>query len=243
MQSAQKGEKSAGLSCQDIVVVTTQHSHRNYLYEVNGRRQIYVSSLDLIKVTLFKMAASLQNKISQHDEEILNQIFNPSLPFTDGDDNENRLENGEDNTEVTKAKELEISGVRAAESGDINAAINLFTEAMKVAPLWPSAYNNRAQALRLKGDIEGAKADLDKALELSNNKGSVACQAYTQRGLIRKREGDDEGAKQDFTKASELGSRFCKQILASMNPYAALCNQMLSDVMKKIRQGVVNEEI
>ncbi|KAK0061415.1 tetratricopeptide repeat protein 36 [Biomphalaria pfeifferi] len=108
---------------------------------------------------------------------------------------------------------------------------------MTVAPLWPSPYNNRAQALRLKGDIEGAKTDLNKALELSNGEGSVASQAFTQRGLIRKKEGEDEGAKADFTRASELGSRFCKQVLASMNPYAALCNQMLSDVMHKIRSG------
>lgn len=38
--------------------------------------------------------------------------------------------------------------------------------------------------------IQGAKADLDKALELSAEKGTPACQAFTQRGLIRKKEGE-----------------------------------------------------
>lgn len=53
------------------------------------------------------------------------------------------------------AKLLEVAGVKAAETGNIDVAIEFFTEAMTVAPLWPSPYNNRAQALRLKGDIEG----------------------------------------------------------------------------------------
>lgn len=45
--------------------------------------------------------------------------------------------------------------MKAAEAGDVDAALVIFTEAVNVAPKWPSAYNNRAQALRLKGDIEG----------------------------------------------------------------------------------------
>ncbi|KAK6964984.1 Tetratricopeptide repeat protein 36 [Biomphalaria glabrata] len=182
--------------------------------------------------------ASENIRLPKHDQEILNQILNPSLPFVEEDDNENKkLEEGVESEEVKAAKLLEVAGVKSAETGNIDVAIEFFTEAMTVAPLWPSPYNNRAQALRLKGDIEGAKTDLNKALELSNGEGSVACQAFTQRGLIRKKEGDEEGAKADFTRASELGSRFCKQVLASMNPYAALCNQMLSDVMHKMRSG------
>jgi hypothetical protein len=37
--------------------------------------------------------------------------------------------------------------------------------------------------------ISGALEDLNKAVELSQGHGQVACQAYTQRGLIYKLEG------------------------------------------------------
>ena len=62
---------------------------------------------------------------------------------------------GEDSEGVKQAKELEIQGVRAAESGNVEAALGFFQRAVDTAPEWPSAYNNRAQALRLKGDIAG----------------------------------------------------------------------------------------
>ncbi|CAL1543799.1 unnamed protein product [Lymnaea stagnalis] len=182
------------------------------------------------------MAASTrENQITPHDKEILKQIFNPGLPYGDDVDEEQPTETNADTHEVCQAKELEIRGVRAAEAGNIDVAVSIFTEAVSTAPNWPSSYNNRAQALRMKGDIEGAKSDLNKALELSQGKGPAACQAFTQRGLIRKREGDEEGARKDFQRASELGNGFAKQILASMNPYAALCNQMLGEVMTKLR--------
>ena len=35
----------------------------------------------------------------------------------------------------------------------------------------------------------GAMADLDKAIELSNGKGKVACQAYTQRAILKRVKG------------------------------------------------------
>ena len=56
---------------------------------------------------------------------------------------------------MTEAKRLEVEGVTAAEAGDMDIALDRFSQAIRVAPHWPSAYNNRAQALRLKGDIKG----------------------------------------------------------------------------------------
>mgnify|MGYP001792502558 CR=1 FL=1 len=64
-----------------------------------------------------------------------------------------------------------------------------------------------------------------------------ACQAFTQRAMIRRLEGDDDGCRSDFAKAAELGSKFAKQQLVNLNPYAALCNQMLSEMMCKIKRG------
>ncbi|GFS04450.1 tetratricopeptide repeat protein 36-like [Elysia marginata] len=176
--------------------------------------------------------------VTSHDKQVLDQIFNPGLPYGDEVDTEDNVpQPGEDSEEVKQAKDFEIQGVRAAEAGNVEAALGFFQKAVQTAPEWPSAYNNRAQALRLKGDVLGASADLDKAIELSQGRGTAACQAFTQRGLIKKKEGDDAGAKEDLERAASLGGAFAKQVLVAMNPYAALCNQMLTGVLDKLRAG------
>ena len=53
------------------------------------------------------------------------------------------------------AKHLETEGVQAAETGDVHKALDLFNQAINVLPSRASGYNNRAQALRLKGDVQG----------------------------------------------------------------------------------------
>ncbi|GFO12056.1 tetratricopeptide repeat protein 36-like [Plakobranchus ocellatus] len=178
-------------------------------------------------------------EMTSRDKQVLNQIFNPGLPYGDEVETEDDTSflNESNSEKVQQAKELEIQGVRAAESGNVDGALGFFQQAVDIAPEWPSAYNNRAQALRLKGDIPGARSDLDKAIELSQGRGTAACQAYTQRGLIKKKEGDDDGAKEDLEKAAALGGAFAKQVLVALNPYAALCNQMLSGVLDKLRAG------
>lgn len=50
--------------------------------------------------------------------------------------------------------QLEVEGVQAAEKGDIDKAIDLFGQAILLAPQRASGYNNRAQAFRIKGDAE-----------------------------------------------------------------------------------------
>jgi hypothetical protein len=60
-------------------------------------------------------------------------------------------------TNVAAAKSFEVEGVKAAESGDLDKAIGLFTRAINIAPEWASGYNNRAQAYRLKGDTAGMR--------------------------------------------------------------------------------------
>ena len=54
-----------------------------------------------------------------------------------------------DSPDVKKAKEFEKQGVTLAESGNIDTALEMFNNAVSASPTWPSAYNNRAQALRL----------------------------------------------------------------------------------------------
>ncbi|XP_048729716.2 tetratricopeptide repeat protein 36 homolog isoform X2 [Ostrea edulis] len=134
------------------------------------------------------------NHVSAHDSAVLNRIFNPNLPYGDVVDEEvieNDIE--EETDDIKVSKQLEIEGVQAAESGEIESALNLFSRAIQNTPQRASGYNNRAQALRLKGDIQGALDDLNKAISLSRGTGSAACQAYTQRGLIYKLEGKTAG--------------------------------------------------
>ena len=83
----------------------------------------------------------------------------------------------------------------------------------------------------------GALEDLDKAIELSLGQGNAACQSYTQRALIYKLERRNEEALADFKCAANLGSQFARAQVVQMNPYAAMCNQMLAEVMGKLRSG------
>ncbi|RNA08586.1 OTU domain-containing 6B [Brachionus plicatilis] len=81
--------------------------------------------------------------------------------------------------------------------------------------------------------------DLEKAINLSKefNDQKVLALALTQKGTILRLKGRDDEAIDCFKVASSCGNSFAKQQVVSMNPYAALCNQMLSDVFEKIKKG------
>ncbi|XP_059478259.1 tetratricopeptide repeat protein 36 [Neocloeon triangulifer] len=176
---------------------------------------------------------------NEHDQAVLNSIFNPLLPVGEAafefnlpvDDDE------EISAEIEEAKRLELQGVQAAEAGKIDEAIAIFTHAIAVAPGHASGYNNRAQALRLKGNMPGALVDLNKALSLTGGKGKSACQAFCQRAQIFMKEGHQDMAKKDLEAAAAQGNAFAKTQLAQMNPYAALCNKMLQEAFLKLQRG------
>lgn len=186
------------------------------------------------------MENTAHQNISTHDKAVLSRIFNPNLPYGDVCDEAGPIEPVAEepiSSAVVEAKKLEVEGVKQAEAGHAERALELFNQAISIAPEHASAYNNRAQALRLQGDIQGAMQDLNKAIELSHGQGKVACQSYTQRGLIKRLEGDEDSAKEDLRNAANLGGQFAKHLLISLNPYAALCNQMLSEVMCRMKNG------
>ncbi|NXL35918.1 TTC36 protein, partial [Glaucidium brasilianum] len=174
------------------------------------------------------------------DRAVLQSIFNPSTPFGDipglDEEEEDAQEEGNGFAPelLEQARDLELQGVSAAESGDVSAALERFGEAIRLLPQRASAYNNRAQALRLRGDLPGALRDLDTSIRLSGGRGRAACQSFVQRGLIRRLQARDEEAQQDFERAARLGSAFARRQLVLLNPYSALCNQMLFEMLGRL---------
>ncbi|KAI2653923.1 Tetratricopeptide repeat protein 36 [Labeo rohita] len=177
---------------------------------------------------------------SAHDRAVLQAIFNPTSPFGDipGLNQEDELT---DDELVKQVKDLELQGVSAAESGDLPAALQHFNQAIRILPQRASAYNNRAQTKRLQGDTKGAIEDLEHAISLSGGAGRSACQALVQRGLLLRLSGRDEEARVDFEKAAALGNEFARQQAVILNPYAALCNRMLSEVINKLRNPEMSD--
>ncbi|CAK9290519.1 unnamed protein product [Gordionus sp. m RMFG-2023] len=153
------------------------------------------------------------------DEEILNIIIPPS----------NIISNFNDFTNDTdEIKELELKAIRLAETKEYEKALEIINQAIKLSPKNPSLYNNRAQIFQLQHDIKSAMLDLNKAIDLNGNiDNNIACQCFTQRGIIYQHDKNLEEAKINYEKAAELGSLFAKNQLIQMNPYSALCNQML----------------
>ncbi|XP_035009643.1 tetratricopeptide repeat protein 36 [Hippoglossus stenolepis] len=178
---------------------------------------------------------------SAHDRAVLQAIFNPTAPFGDVPvlNQDQELiddESGFDAELLEQVKELEMRGVSAAEAGDLQAALQLLGQAIRILPGRASAYNNRAQALRLQGNTAGALQDLDRAVSLSvGGARRTGCQALVQRGLLRRLARQDDAARADFEEAAALGSEFARQQAVALNPYAALCNKMLSEVINQLR--------
>ncbi|XP_066936319.1 tetratricopeptide repeat protein 36 homolog [Clytia hemisphaerica] len=177
------------------------------------------------------------------DELVLNAIFNPHNPLQIEESGSEDQGCDPSQDEVTDdIKKIEIAAVNNAQKGDFEESLSQFNEVLKLAPSYASGYNNRAQLFRLKGENESAMNDLNKAIELSQGKGYAASQAFVQRALISRLNKDNETALEDFQKAAKLGNAFAKQQITEMNPYAALCNQMLCEVFAKEFNPPVNKE-
>ncbi|KAL7879016.1 hypothetical protein AOLI_G00099900 [Acnodon oligacanthus] len=183
---------------------------------------------------------------SAHDKAVLQAIFSPTTPFGDvpGLNQEEELTDDDSSFDpvlLKQVKDLELKGVSAAEAGDMKTALHHFNQAIQILPSRASAYNNRAQVKRLQGDTKGAIEDLEQAISLSKDNGRSACQAHVQRGLLLRLACRDEEARADFERAAALGSEFARQQAIILNPYAALCNRMLSEVIGKLRNPEVPE--
>nr|CAB3267340.1 tetratricopeptide repeat protein 36-like [Phallusia mammillata] len=190
----------------------------------------------------------MDSVICKNDKQVLQMIINPNLPLS-GDDEAEASQDYDtvtdetfDQIKLAEVKRLEKEGVTFAETGNTEEAMKCFDQAITMLPQRASGYNNRAQARRISGDIDGALEDLNAAITLTNGEGKVASLAFTQRGLIMKLNGDTSAAESDFKQAAKLGSKFAKQELIQSNPYAALCNKMLGQVMQGLKTGAPQNE-
>jgi len=182
------------------------------------------------------------NQLCSQDKAILNSMFNPLLPLGEGvvdDDPEGvAVLAGEGDEGVgEEARALNGAGVKAGEKGDKGAALEAFGAAIAQEPKWAAPYNNRAQVYRLMRRDTDAIADLERAMELSDGRGSAACQAALQRAMLYRLHGDDDSARRLFQQAADLGSAFAKSQMVSLNPHAALCNKMLAQMMTEVKSG------
>eukprot|EP00042_Codosiga_hollandica_P025741 m.117167 g.117167 ORF g.117167 m.117167 type:complete len:244 (+) comp51966_c1_seq1:634-1365(+) len=141
--------------------------------------------------------------------------------------------------EESTLRREEARGVQLAEGGDPAGALQVFTAVIARNPDRGSGYNNRAQVLQILGRTADALADVEHALSLSLPP-PVRRQALVQRALIHKFQGDTEGAAADMAEAAELGSVFAKQQCVAANPYAAMCNAVVAELLLPYSQGKTN---
>ncbi len=91
------------------------------------------------------------------DDLVLDSIFNPNLPSSASneinEEEEKQIECQQvDPTILNQVKELEREGVREAEAGNFEKSLQIFNNAINLAPLYPASYNNRAQLNRMRGE-------------------------------------------------------------------------------------------
>ncbi|XP_022114705.1 tetratricopeptide repeat protein 36 [Pieris rapae] len=173
--------------------------------------------------------------LSERDRAVLRSIFDPTATIGDvADDGDKFMEDEEDNTPANEeSKTLCIQGVKLAETGKLNEALELLSRGIEVAPNRASGYNDRAQLLRLMQRNEEAAADINQALNLTEGKRTRSrALALCQRGVMLRKNGSDDEARAAFAEAAKLGSSFARKQVVELNPYAALCNKMLSQVIK-----------
>ena len=93
-----------------------------------------------------------------NDDRVLDVIFNPTLPDLasnlDVSEQDQLAEDEQIDAEIlNQVKEMEIEGVKAAESGNLDRSLQVFNNAINLAPSYAASYNNRAQLHRIRGNV------------------------------------------------------------------------------------------
>jgi tetratricopeptide (TPR) repeat protein len=99
-------------------------------------------------------------------------------------------------------------GLAFASKGELDRAMSDFTDAIRLNPNDPHAYNNRAIVWRDKGDPDRAIADFSEAIRINarprsdiGGNGTGHVNVYSNRGLAWQAKGDFNRAMADFDRA------------------------------------------
>lgn len=133
----------------------------------------------------------------------------------------------------TVESHLDINAIAKAESGDLDGALALLSEAITQYPDVPSLWNNRAQAHRLLNNDGAALSDLLQAKELLKSRydAYTSLKVHEQLGWLAFKQGKSDKARKYFEIAASLGSEDAKLMSVRCNPYAELCNAMFREAM------------
>ena len=181
---------------------------------------------------------------STHDTDILTYLLTPSLqhgPVVRSNDvtDEELGGPGPSISEATHTtlRKMQSEGIRAADDERYEDAVRLFSEVLTVCDHYAPAYNNRAQCYLLLHRDTDALADLHSSIQHAHTDRLTLRQSLTQRGMLYRRQGLDAEARADFGLGARLGSGVCREQLVVMNPYAAMCNAMLTRAMAELQEG------
>lgn len=128
---------------------------------------------------------------------------------------------------------MEAEAIKLAECHRLHEALVQINFVIESFPDHPSPLNNRAQIFRLLRRDDEALTDLNACINsASPDYPLVLRQAYAQRGWLRMAKDELAAAKEDFDTAAALGHTEARQMATRCNPYAAMCNAMLAQVMQ-----------
>lgn len=95
-------------------------------------------------------------------------------------------------------------GEEFRKKGEFDNAIQEYTEAIKLNPMFSWPYNNRGLARAAKGEFDEALKDFADAIRLDPKYAF----AFNNRGLVRAAKGELENAMKDYTEAIRLSPRY-----------------------------------
>jgi tetratricopeptide (TPR) repeat protein len=101
-----------------------------------------------------------------------------------------------------KVAALVDAGKRAAGKGDLDRAVQTFTEAIRIDPKFPDSYSDRGQALFKLGETERAIADYSAAIQRNPQHGA----ALRARGMAYLYRGSNDLALADLSRAIDLAA-------------------------------------
>ena len=95
---------------------------------------------------------------------------------------------------------LNNRGVERQDKGDLDGAIEDYSEAIRLKPDYAIAFLSRGTARRVKGDFDGAIKDDSQAIRLNPDDGN----SFGERGIARQLKGDLDEAIRDYGEAIRL---------------------------------------